>query len=121
MLRKNGIQRKGAGLPALLLAVALFGGTAWGQPGGHGPGCSGDWMMGGRAVGGMGMIFMFLIWALLIAGFVLLIKWVLQTTGSKGQRDAGPGDNAVEILKARYARGEIDRDAFETMKQDMGR
>jgi len=121
MLRENGIQRRGAGLPALLLAVALFGGTAWGQPGGHGPGCFGDWMMGGRAVGGMGMIVMFLIWGLFIVGFVLLIKWLLQTTGSRGQGDAGAADKAVGILKARYARGEIDRETFETMKQDVGR
>jgi len=48
-------------------------------------------------------------WILIIAGAVLIVQWL-----------AGRGkDSALEILKKRYAKGEIDSVAFERMKKDM--
>ena len=39
-------------------------------------------------------------------------KWLIQTT-SKGKEGIQSGSKAVEILKERYARGEIAKEGFE--------
>ncbi|MFP4672036.1 MAG: SHOCT domain-containing protein [Desulfohalobiaceae bacterium] len=78
-------------------------------------------MMGG--MGWMGLIFNLAFWILLIIALILLIKWLLQSTkGSEKSRPepaAQSGDNALEILKERYAKGEIDREEFEQKKKDL--
>ncbi len=87
----------------------------WGQFGGWhmGPG-----MMGGCGMGWFGMILMVAFWILVIIGLVLLIKWLVQTT--RGGKEAGQGSSqAIDILKERYARGEIDREEFEEKKSDL--
>ena len=80
---------------------------------GMGPGMMGNWGMGW-----FGMIFMVIFWALLIVGLVFLIKWLIQTTSS-GKAAEQTGSRAVEILKERYARGEIDKTEFESKKKDL--
>jgi putative membrane protein len=65
-------------------------------------------------------IFMVLFWALVIAGVVVLVRYV---TGSRhGQQSGGPpvssgeprwgGRPAEELLAERFARGEIDEDEY---------
>ena len=66
---------------------------------------------------GMGWIFMVLVWGLIIAGIVVLVKW-LMTQNSMGQ--VPPNKTAMEILQERYARGEIDRDEYEQKRRDLG-
>ncbi|MCD6297037.1 MAG: SHOCT domain-containing protein, partial [Deltaproteobacteria bacterium] len=56
---------------------------------------------------------------LMITGIVLLIRWLVQTTGGRGQSGVGTGSKAMDILDERYARGEITRDEFESMKRDI--
>ena len=75
-------------------------------------------MMGGWGMGWFGMIFMLVFWVLVIVGLVFLIKWLIQTTSS-GKTDGGIGPKVIDILKERYARGEISKEEFETMKQDL--
>lgn len=55
--------------------------------------------------------------ALLIVGFVYLIKALLggQVTG----KGAGATNGALEELKLRYARGEIDRSEYQQKKYDI--
>jgi putative membrane protein len=65
---------------------------------GHGPG-----MMDGYGMGWLGSIIM----------VVFLIRWLALST--KG----GSEDSALEILKKRYARGEIDKKEFEQKKKDL--
>ena len=79
----------------------------------------GRWMMGGWGMGWFGMIFMFLFWGLIIVGLVFLIRWLIQDTGDKGHSGVSMGSNAMDILKERYAKGEINRDEFESMKKDL--
>ena len=63
---------------------------------------------------GFGMMFMMvLFWVLVIIGIVLAIRWL----SSQGRER--PSDSAVEILRQRYARGEIDKEEFEAKKRDL--
>lgn len=59
-----------------------------------------------------GPIFMLLFWVLLIAGVVIAVKWVLGQGGK-------PGESALDILKKRYASGEISKEEFEEKKRDI--
>lgn len=78
-----------------------------------GPGMMGNWGMGW-----FGGIFMIVFWILILVGLVFVIRWLVQATGKKG--DSGQrGSRAMEILKERYARGEIDKAQFESMKRDL--
>jgi len=62
---------------------------------------------------GFGMLFMALFWVALIVGGVLMVKWLM------GQGGASRGDSALEILKKRYARGEINKEEFDERKRDL--
>jgi putative membrane protein len=62
---------------------------------------------------GIGLLGMILFWGLLIAGTVFLIRWVIGETVIKRE------DSALEILKKRYARGEINKQEFDERKKDL--
>jgi putative membrane protein len=70
---------------------------------------------GGPWFGG-GIFMMIIFWALVIAGGVALFRVLV-----RGNRNGGtlPTNSALEILKQRYAKGEISREEFERMKQDL--
>lgn len=59
------------------------------------------------------MILMFVFWAAVIVGVILFIRWMF--TGKPIPLDRG--DAALDILKKRFARGEIDREEFEEKKK----
>jgi putative membrane protein len=103
-------------LSLLFFFVLSFQGKALAQMGGYrdwhmGPGMMGGWGMGWW----FGMIFMLLFWGLVIVGLVLLIKWLVQTTRKGGVSNGGT--RALDILKERYARGEINKEEFEDKKR----
>lgn len=66
---------------------------------------------------GLGWLFMLLFWALVIVAGVLLVRWLWVEGQPAARREAG--ESALEVLKRRYARGEIDREEFETKKRDL--
>ena len=80
----------------------------------------GPGIMGGWGTGWFGGIFMIIFWILILVGLVLLIKWLFQST-NRSQSGYTGGSRALEILKERYARGEIDRNEFEKMKMDLSK
>jgi len=89
--------------------------TQWRDYGwGHGPG-----MMGwGFGMGWFGLIMMGVFWILIIVAIIFLIRWLVVSSraGSHGQK---PEETALEILKKRYARGEINKEEFEQKKRDL--
>jgi len=62
---------------------------------------------------------MFLFWGLIIVGLVFVVRWLIQASRQPGGSSPS-GGRALDILKERYARGEINREEFERMKQDLG-
>jgi len=110
-------------LSILLLATPLFGKTVLAQRGpwrayygyGMGPGMM-DWGYGG--MGWVGIILMVAFWVAVIVGIVFLIRWVVVST-SGGSHPGKSEDSALDILRKRYARGEINKEEFEEKKRDL--
>jgi putative membrane protein len=84
----------------------------------------GPWMMGG-AWGWIGGIFMMFFWILVLIAVVLLIRWLVTAGGNRTpvhhgpQTSQGPVESALDILKKRYAKGEITKEQFELMRRDL--
>jgi len=78
-------------------------------------------MMGGL-FGGWGiawMVFIFIFIAAIIVGIILLIIWLVKRASYSGYALEKQG-RALDILKERYARGEITKKEYENMKKDIG-
>ncbi len=103
----------------LILSIIFQLRDAAAQWHGYGQG-SGSGMMGwGYGMGWFGMILMALFWVAVIVGIILLIRWIFVSTGTRG-RGTTSADSALEILKRRYARGEINKEEFDQKKKDLG-
>ncbi len=73
-------------------------------------------MWGLWGVWGIGMMLLgFLFWIVVVVAIVLGIRWLVR----QGRPEAG--DSALEILRQRYARGEINREEFEAKRKDLQR
>ncbi len=101
-----------------IAALSILAGDAFAQwrsyEWGHGPG-----MMGwGYGMGWFGMIIMAAFWVAVVVGIVFLIRWLVLSTRASGHK-AHAEDSALEILKKRYARGEINKEEFEEKKRDL--
>ena len=63
------------------------------------------------------MFFQFFFWILVIAGIVLLIVWFVRHSR---RHERGHGEESpLDILRKRYARGEISKEEFDMMKKDI--
>lgn len=65
--------------------------------------------------GGWWMIFF---WIIIIIGIIFLIKWLVGQGRPEG-RISPREESALDILKKRYARGEIDKQEFGQKKKDL--
>jgi len=54
------------------------------------------------------------VWALIVTGLIFAVRWFPRQT-------PGHLSTPLEILRARYARGELTRQDFESMRQDLER
>lgn len=68
--------------------------------------------------GGFGFMggFMWIFWIAVIVGLFFLVRWIVQQGQHAEQKH---GESSLEILKRRYARGEIDRNEFEQKRKDI--
>jgi putative membrane protein len=73
-----------------------------------------DWGMMNWGWGGM--IFQLLFWLILIG----VIIWGVKSISERNQKSTRSSEgSALDILKKRYARGEIDKKEFEQKKKDL--
>ena len=108
-------QTKLLAIGGLVLVAALFLppllGWAFGWEDGR------PWMMGGFGWMWFMPVYMVAFWGLIIWAVVALVQGVSQLGGSRAAPDQQ--DSALEILKRRYARGEIGKEEFEEKKRDL--
>ncbi len=100
-----------SGIVLALLSVSMGLSQVRGHYGGQG-------MMGwGHGWGWFGAVMMVILWLAIIVGIVAFIRW-LWTGGPR--RGAGGEQSHLDILKTRYARGEINKEEFEQKRKDLG-
>ncbi len=94
-------------LPLVFGLVAGWQGESWG-------------MMGPGMMGGFGWMWLMPVFWIVFLG---LIIWavVAAVRGSSESRspDSSKADSALELLKKRYARGEINKEEYEEKKKDL--
>ena len=75
--------------------------------------------MMGIGFGGLGLLFMLLLWG----GLIALAVWLVSALFPRSSRGTPfPSDQDLrprDILDRRYARGEITREQYELMRQDL--
>ncbi len=76
------------------------------------------WVMSGWGMGYgfFGWLMMFLFWILIIAAVVLGVRWFIDQGKLQG---SSVEETPLDILKKRYASGEIDKEEFEAMKREL--
>jgi putative membrane protein len=101
------------GVLAALVAVVLVAPVLMG--GMMGPGMMGGawplWM-------GLGGLVMLAFWGALALGVVLLVRWAV---GADPRPTGGAAEAALDVLKRRYAAGEITREQYEQTRADLER
>ncbi len=60
------------------------------------------------------MLMMLVFWGAVIVGIVLAIRWLVNQS-----KEARSTDAALDILRQRYARGDISKEEFEAKKRDL--
>ena len=77
-------------------------------------------MMGGFFGGGLGwigMIFGFIFFVAIVIGVIFLIVWLVRRSGCCATHKTST--HSLEILKERYAKGELTKEQYENMKKEL--
>lgn len=101
---------------ALGLASALLPGLAWAQA----PAASPDYGFGPSMMwwggGWYGMLLGPLFMVLAVVAVIVLVRWLVAPSSSHQPHAETP----LDILKARFARGEIDKQDYEDRRRTLG-
>jgi putative membrane protein len=81
----------------------------------------GLWGPGAWGMGALGWIGMALVWALIILGIVWLLRQIVPRQDAGRHDDHDRHDSALELLRQRFARGEIDTEEFEERHERLRR
>ncbi|OGC69118.1 hypothetical protein A2380_01590 [candidate division WWE3 bacterium RIFOXYB1_FULL_43_24] len=77
------------------------------------------WYYNNMHWGGFGWILMLIFWVFVIFVGIEVVR-ILLRTGKENKNGNTPADRTpMEILKKRYAKGEIDKKEFEEKKKDL--
>jgi putative membrane protein len=117
------MNRKTSLLMSLGISLALIAAGIWFLYSHHYRFMFGDgrWTMPHQAMfggGGMGII-MIVFWVVVIAAIALAVSGMISNRQAPGRREGEFGSDALEILRRRYARGEIDKQQYEAMRRDL--
>ncbi len=77
------------------------------------------WYYNNMHWGGLGWFFMILFWILVILGVIEVVRILLRTDRGNKSGNGTKDKTPMEILKERYAKGEIDKKEFEEKKKDL--
>lgn len=69
---------------------------------------------GNSGASGFGWLFMFLMMVLVILGVVAVIRYLSHVNGTTTKQNS-----AMEVLRNRYAKGEIDKKEFDDKRKDL--
>ena len=79
-----------------------------------------SWMWGwGFSLGWLFLVIMVTFWIAAILAIIFLIRWLVISTARKN-RGPKTEDSAFEILRMRYANGEINKEEFEQKRKGLG-
>lgn len=93
----------------------MWGFGAPGNPPGNPPG---GWHWGWGLMMGLGWLMMLAFWGALIVGVALLVRWL---SGATAGATAPARESPLDILKRRYAAGEITQDEYARIRQEIER
>ena len=83
----------------------------WGWGWGNGYGGYGGW---GHPLFWIGLLVMALFWIAVIVAIVFAVRYFIHQG-----RQSGRADSSLEILKKRYAKGEIGKEEYEEKRKDL--
>jgi putative membrane protein len=69
-------------------------------------------------MGAIELLILLLLFLLLIGGGIAVVVFAVSRASRRTARPAGE-ESAIEILRRRYARGEITREEYQAMRQDL--
>ena len=76
-------------------------------------------MPGWGTWGPMAMLFVSFFWLAVLVLVILGIMFLIRYMGGYGTDGRGAQETPLDVLKKRYARGEIDKKEFEEKKKDL--
>lgn len=101
--------------------VGMMGPGRMGMMWGHGTSgelpATGGWGWGLTMA--LGVLAMLASWGALLVGVALLVRWLAQSVGGAGAGRPAGEDEALAILRRRYAAGELDQETYEQMRREL--
>ena len=97
----------------VIVILSVVPGLLWGWQG------SGYGMMGPGMMGGYGTMFLMPILWIVVIGLIIWAVVAAVNRPRESDSTARSADSALEILKRRYARGEINKEEYEARKKDL--